>query len=660
MPSTRSGLLAVLLTALAAPLAARAQLPDEVGAGMLLLRAGPDRVVPAARLTTDVDIRIAGAVARVGVTQAFRNTGADRVEAVYVFPLPDDAAVDTLTMQVGDRRIVGRIREREQAERVYAAARDAGKRAGLVAQTRPNLFTTSVANVGPGERIEITIEYQQAARFDAGEFSLRFPMTLTPRYAPGRSPGTAGAAAAPEPVPAVAVGAAADNRARIRVRLDAGLPVARVRGLHHELSVAREAGTYLLETRAPTVPMDRDFVIAWRPDTGGMPALAAVTETRGDSTYALLMVVPGSAGEREAVSQPREVIFVVDTSGSMGGVPIEQAKRALGDALGRLGGADRFNVFRFASTTSSLYRSPEPLTAASYREALDYVERLAADGGTEMAAAIRAALSQPAEPGFLRQVVFLTDGGVANETELFGLIKRHVGAARLFTIGIGSAPNSYFMRKAAEFGRGTYTHIGDAAEVGERMTELFDKLGRVALTDVVADWPDAVEYFPHRIPDLYAGEPVVLVGRYDGPLDEPLSVGLHGSAAGRPWSRAVEIGPGTSAGVAALWARRKVEHVIDSRVDGLGPDLIRALVVDVALEHGLVSPYTSLVAVDADAPAVPGPAARSAVASMTPAGAVIGLPQTATFAPLYRWLGLLLLVLGVVLGLRLRRIEFSP
>ncbi|MBN1239880.1 MAG: marine proteobacterial sortase target protein [Gammaproteobacteria bacterium] len=640
----------LLLTALGARAAGPA-LPPDIGAGMLLFRtdAGFDQAAP---LSTDVRIAVSGIVARVTVGQRFRNTGAEWTEAVYAFPLPDGAAVDRMSMRVGDRTVEGVIREKEQAERIYSEARESGQRASLVTETTPNLFTTSVANIAPGETIDVTIGYLDTARYDAGEFSLRFPMTLTPRYEPAKN---AAAGTAPPPAPPSAPAPAEHvNEAALHVTLTPGVPVEEVVSRHHDVRVTRHDASYRVETASPTVAMDRDFVVAWRPRPGAAPTAAALTERVGDTSYALLMILP-PADDRAFRAQPREVIYVVDTSGSMAGASMTQAKLALADALGRLSGGDRFNVFQFNSTTSSLYRLPTPWTAETHAQALRYVERLTADGGTEMAPAIQAALSQPVTPGYLRQVVFLTDGGVSNETELFRSIEHRLGDARLFTIGIGAAPNSYFMRKAARFGRGTYTHIGDANHVAERMEGLFAKLERVALTDVLVGWPDAVEYYPQKVPDLYAGEPIVvtasLAAATAGVRGAPLAAEVFGRVAGAPWSTSVTAVAAPSPGIAALWARRRIEFLIDSRVAGIDESVIRRAVTDTALEHGLVSPYTSLVAVDlTPARSEAAALARRAVGNMLPAGTVLAhLPQAATPAALLRWLGMMVLAAAALL-----------
>ncbi|HUL82182.1 MAG TPA: VIT domain-containing protein, partial [Gammaproteobacteria bacterium] len=411
-----------------------------VGAGTLLFTPASGGYTASAPLSTDIRVSIAGVVARVAVVQRFANDGGGFAEAVYVLPLPDDAAVDRLTMRIGDRVIEGEIREREQAEHVYSAARAAGQRASLVRQNTPNLFTTAVANIGPGESIEITIEYLQTARYDNGEFSLRVPMTYTQRYGVDTTadpPGFDALAGAPLTrganslfaIPATATtgdpdahAAASPLEASIHVALAPGVPLVDVATRGHDSRVAVGRDVYSLETVTPRVPMDHDLIVAWRPVVGPQPTVAALAETVGDTTYALLMLLPPQSthGWR---GEPRELICVVDTSGSMAGQSIEQAKAALTDALDRLSPADRFNVIQFNSWTSQLFPDSVPATADARAKALKWVSSLAANGGTEMEPALRAALEHPAPPGYLRQVMFMTDGAVGDENRLFGVIK---------------------------------------------------------------------------------------------------------------------------------------------------------------------------------------------------------------------------------------------
>ncbi len=670
----------LLYATLTAQAARAAEFPSDVGAPTLLFQSASGSFSAAAPLETDLQISVAGVVARVRVAQRFLNSGTSYVEAVYALPLPDDAAVDRLSMKIGERIIEGEIHERQQAERIYGEARAAGQRASLVRQTSANLFTTAVANIAPGEPIDITIEYLQTARYDAGEFSLRVPMTLTPRYgAPDTPEGRAAQSSAilPEAPPTIegmAAGRSAPrHEAYVHAVLAPGMPLEWLGSRSHEVRSVRQQGPawtasrsggrgaaaraavrvaappadlHVLDTVAPRVPMDRDLVIAWRPQVGVAPAIAALTETVGDTTYALLMILPPAAAHTGR-SQPREQIFVIDSSGSMGGQSMVQAQAALKDALGRLGSGDRFNVIDFDSTATSLYAAPQNFTSGTYAQALRFVDGLVADGGTNIGAAIEMALAQPVTSGYLRQVIFLTDGAVGAETALFTTIEQRLGDARLFTIGIGSAPNSYFMRKAAQFGRGTYTHIGDTGDVSEKMTALFTKLERIALSDVVIDWREAVELYPHAIPDVYAGEPLVLAASFPAVPDQPLLTTAFGQAAGLPWRQTVGGVPSELPGIAALWARRKIEHLIDSRVAGIDEAVIRKLVIETALEHHLVSPYTSLVAVD-KTPARSAAAAleRRNIDNTMPAGAQwqAAFPQTATPGPLLRWLGAITLL----------------
>jgi Ca-activated chloride channel family protein len=303
---------------------------------------------------------------------------------------------------------------------------------------------------------------------------------------------------------------------------------------------------------------------------------------------------------------PRDVTFIVDTSGSMHGPSMDQAKQAVLKALKRLGPADRFNVIRFADETRALFAAAAPATPDNVARAWYYVKALKAEGGTMMRPALERALAAGGigDESRLAQVIFVTDGAVGNEDELFALIAERLGGNRLFTIGIGSAPNSYFMRKSAELGRGSFTHIGDVMEVERRMEALLRKLENPALTDLSSAWPDAVgeavQQYPQPIPDLYAGEPVVFTARLEGvalsALEGHLVIG--GKRGGRDWQRRLSLNAMDDApGVAAIWARAKLEQIEDGRYKGADPQDLRRRALAVALAHRLVTRYTSLVAV---------------------------------------------------------------
>jgi Ca-activated chloride channel family protein len=645
---------ALLLAALLIANAAQAATPETPATGTLLFK-DANGAIDAPLLDTDVEIGVSGIAARTRVTQRFVNPGSGWREGVYVFPLPEDAAVDHLQMRIGTRRIEGKIRERAQARREYDEAKQLGRKAALVEQERPNLFTTSVAPIGPGEEIVVAIEYQQALRYDEGRFSLRFPMAITPRYIPGAPAVTTADAAGASPS---GLGWAADtdrvpdasritplvahpslgklNPVTLSVALDAGFPLAKLESRYHAVTIDESADHRYTVTLDGAVPADRDFELVWTPDVGRAPGAAVFVERGGGTSHALMMLVPSIADD-SAQRTPREVTFVVDTSGSMAGSSIAQAKAALSMALERLAPGDRFNVIEFNSRARALFATPMPVGPATVGRARSFVSGLRADGGTEMREALLLALGSDRAEGFVRQVVFLTDGAVGNEDELFALIRNKLGDRRLFTVGIGSAPNSHFMTKAAQFGRGTFTYIGDVREVQEKMAALYRKLESPVLTDIELAWPGAHESHPAAIPDLYAGEPIVVTAALRS-LDGDLVV--RGRHAGKPWQATLPLaGNGEAHGIGVLWARAKIDALADAQVAGANPDGIRSEIVRVALAHHLVSKYTSLVAVDVTPTAPPGfHLESSAIPVDLPEGQEFekifgGLPQTATNAP---------------------------
>ena len=659
--------LALLALGLATTASAQTR-PNDAKTGTLLFRTGTEGAfAPAPKVDTDVTIHVTGIVARTRVAQTFHNPGTDWVEGVYVFPLPENAAVDRLSMRIGTRVIEGQVKEKEEARRVYAEAKREGKKAALVEQQRANLFTNAVANIGPGEYVRVLIEYQQTLAPDNGEYRLRFPLAITPRYEPagGAIPeepkteeplrmavaGSTGSDAVIDPVlhpDYVPAGCGGVNPVSIGVVIDFGAPLAAVTSSYHDAWVEKESGTrtvvYLQKEQEEA---DRDFELVWSPQGGSVPQAAAFTESRNGTDYTLLMVMPPqpTAAEKAAIAPlPRETVFIIDTSGSMQGTSIQQAKEALLTGLATLTSRDRFNVVEFNSVTRPMWPDALPVTDANLKHARAWVSKLRADGGTEMAGALTFALDGRDTPGFLRQVVFMTDGAVGNEDQLFKLIAQRLGSTRLFTVGIGSAPNSHFMTKAAQFGRGTFTYIGDLREVQDRMAKLFAKIESPVLKDVSIRWPDGtpVETFPARVPDLYLGEPIVVAAAHPALKGTIVVSGLRGS---QPWSVALTPSPASEpTGVGALWARAKIASLMDELRLGADEAAIRPAVVKVALEHHLVSRYTSLVAVDVT-PTAPGGDKRTAlVKASLPHGTPAGqLPQTDTESTLQILLGLLAL-----------------
>ncbi len=589
---------------------------DDVKAGSLLLKSTePGRYVEATRVATDVDIIVSGPTVRTRITQIFTNPSNGWVEAVYAYPQPEDSAVHGLKMVVGKRVIIGDIKERQEARAIYETAKAAGQKAGLLEQERPNLFTNSIANIGPHEQVVVQIDLQEPIRLSNDEFSLRVPLVVAPRYNPAplmqladvSANGTGwGIVADPVPDSEKITSSVLDPRVNapvnpvsIKIRLQAGFNLGEVKSHFHAVKTEIVDAQTQVITLTDGAHADRDFELTWAPKGSKIPTVGLFREHIGKDDYALAYVTP-PAIEQQKDTRPREVIFVIDNSGSMGGTSMDQAKASLDYALSRLKTADRFNVIRFDDTMDLLFTDTVKADARNVSVAREFVGSLQASGGTEMLEPLRAALydPRPVDQSFIRQIVFLTDGAIGNEQQLLDVIAAKRGRSRVFMVGIGSAPNSYLMNRAAELGRGSFTSIGSGEQVNDRMRDLFVKLENPVVTNLVATFSSGnVDMTPSTLPDLYQGEPLVIAAKL-GSLSGTVTVkGMIGT---QPWEITVPVAnAATGEGLSKLWARRKIsEAEVEKTLGTIGIDEANKRILSLALEHDLVTRLTSLVAVD--------------------------------------------------------------
>jgi Ca-activated chloride channel family protein len=589
--------------------------PAEMKSGALLLKSENDRFLEAPLVGTDVDVTVSGPTARARVTQIFHNPTDGWVEAVYVYPLSEGAAVDTLKMVVGERVVIGDIKARKQAREIYEQAKATGQKAALTEQERPNIFSNSVANIGPHETVVVQIEYQEPVRQSGDEFSMRVPLVVAPRYSPAPIVQTVempadgrGWGQVNDPVPDRdrITPPVLDPRSNppvnpvtVTVRLQAGFPLGEVKSHYHTVTTETVADDIRVIKLDGPVPADRDFELTWKPAAVSAPSVGLFREHVGDADYLLAFVTPPAVLADEK-PRPREIVFVIDNSGSMGGTSIAQAKASLMYALGRLKPSDRFNVIRFDDTMDMLFPDTVLADAAHVWQAQSFVTALQARGGTEMVPPMKAALSDPraSDTNTVRQVVFLTDGEIGNEQQLFDTIGAMRGRSRVFMVGIGSAPNTFLMTRAAELGRGTFTHIGAVEQVEERMRALFGKIESPAVTSLTATFSSARgDATPAVIPDLYLGEPVALavkVSALSGTLQ------IKGTIGDQPWSVTLPLAQAAEGkGLSKLWARRKITDADIARtLRTITPDEADSRVLALALAHHLVTRLTSLVAVE--------------------------------------------------------------
>ena len=622
---------------------------------------------PGVILKSQADMTVTGLINHVVVQQRYRNENPFAVNAKYVFPLPDESAVYAMTMRIGERVIEGEIDKKIVAESRYQQAKQAGQQAALVRQQRANMFVTNVANIGPGEEVQIELKYQEVIDYRSGTFALRFPTTITPRYHPingvlqaseqndkpsvsERSPSTLLTPSGwISPIYASSsYGDAPQSEFSLTVNIDVGLELVDIQSKYHQIAIENPAfGQYQVALNELNT-VNRDFILEFKPLQKEQAQAAFFTEQLDSGQrYGLLMLMPPADHFTQTQRLAREMVFVVDTSGSMHGQSMEQAKSALYYALSLLDSSDSFNIVGFDNQVIAMSDKPIIANDFNLRRAERFIYNLQADGGTEIKGALDTVLNGSENLGYVRQVIFLTDGSVSNEDALFKDISAQLGDSRLFTIGIGSAPNSYFMRRAADVGRGTFTYIGSSGEVKPKMQQLFDKLAHPAITKLALSSDNAsqqLEYWPSPLPDLYFSEPVMVAMK----LDNNASVMLAGQTAQGPLSIKLNTQQEQPAqGIARLWARQKIKSLLLYNQ----PNTVKKQVQELALEHQLLSPFTAFVAIEK------GPVTTVAehdvqAINQPPQGMAMRLPQTDGQSLLHIVFGTLML-LGIA-ALRLK------
>jgi Ca-activated chloride channel family protein len=553
---------------------------------------------------TDVRAEISGFLARVNVTQEFANPFDEKIEAVYTFPLPQGAAVDRMTMKVGERTVEGKIMRREEARVTYDEARARGQVASLLDQERPNIFTQSVANVAPGAQVFITISYVETLKYEEGSYEWSFPMTVGERYAPAHQGEADAARVSPPRVPK---GMRAGHDVSVEVALDAGLPVESFASATHEIEVAREGERRaVVRLREKAVVPNKDFTLKY--GVAGRKIEDAVLAHRdardGRGGFFTLILQPPDRVTAEDV-MPKELVFVLDTSGSMEGFPLDKAKEAMRLALDGLYPQDTFNLITFAGDTDILFPQPVPATPENLEKAKKFLSSRDGGGGTEMMKAIRAALDPSDAQGHVRVVCFMTDGMVGNDWEIISEVQKHPNA-RVFAMGFSSTPNRFLLDKMAEYGLGEVEYVADGDDGSAAARRFHRRVREPLLTDLSIEWSGlAVEdVYPKRIPDLFSAKPVVISGRYAGGGRGVIR--LKGRMSGHDFVREIAVTlPDAEEShdvLATLWARRRIDDLMGQDMAGLQQGQMRAdlreEIARLGLDFRLMTQFTSFVAVD--------------------------------------------------------------
>ncbi len=582
---------------------------DSPGCGALMTTL-PDseEEVPVPLKHTDVKTNISGYIATVEVVQQFHNPYDTKIEAKYVFPLPQNSAVNEFIMTVGDRRIRGIIRERKEAERIYQEARRQGHVASLLTQERANIFTQSVANIEPGKEIDINIKYFHTLAYVDGWYEYIFPMVVGPRFnPPGFTEGVGAVARGRHDISGqktevqyLRPNERSGHDIALAVNINAGVEIEKIVSPSHVIATNHSSTEKVKVTLSEldTIP-NKDFVLRYKVAGKVIKSTLLTHREKRGGYFTLMLYPPDSLASLRR--KPVEMIFVLDCSGSMSGKPIAQAKAAVERGLKSLESDDTFQIIRFSNDASQLGPSPLLATSANVRKGLKYLRALRGGGGTMMIEGIKAALDFPHDPRRLRFVCFLTDGYIGNDMQILGEVHKRIGETRIFSFGVGSSPNRYLLDRMAKLGKGAVAYLGLNDSAAKVMDLFFSRVSHPAMTDITVDWGEmkVSNVYPRRIRDLFVGRPVTLTGQFSGSGSTTVTVKGKVGDQTRQIVLPAELGDGaaTHQGIPSVWARMKIADLADQSAYDRNTELPEQI-KQVALEYGLMSAYTAFVAVD--------------------------------------------------------------
>lgn len=552
---------------------------------------------------TDIQTTIIGPLCHVHMTQQFHNSHTRPVEALYVFPLPEDAAVTNMTLQIGDRTITSDIREREQAQQAYAQASAAGQGAALLEQERPNIFTVSVANIQPNQQVSVSFDFHDRVPYDNDTFEFVLPTVVLPRYTPEDSSDVPDADRLTTPL--IAKDVRDGHTLSIRIELDAGSLTA-LSSPSHDIATETQVGRTIVTLRQEDSIPNKDFILRYTVASNKVEAIPYTYRPTDQTGTMLLLLTPHVQVPPDDIF-PREVLFVLDRSGSMGGDSIVQARNALRSCLRSLNPGDLFNIFPFDNRVEQFAPQPVAFTQENLDRSDGYVENIDARGGTEILKALTCAFEQPRSPEHLRVVVFLTDGAVSNEDQVLRKLHKNLNESRVYAFGIGSAVNRFLLDKLAEVGRGSVEYIFPGQDIEEAVQRFQNRAAFPVLTDIHLDWGKAAlsDVYPQPLPDLYAGQPLTILARFHkhgetrlritgrtrrGPYEQTLTLDLPQETPDRSNHWAV---------LPRVWARARIDALMTKeRHEPKQKSKVRDEILGLALEHRVLSPYTAFVAVE--------------------------------------------------------------
>ncbi|MBD2517668.1 after-VIT domain-containing protein [Nostoc sp. FACHB-973] len=556
---------------------------------------------------TEVLAKIAGNLSRVEVIQTFENPFTQPLEAVYIFPLPDEAAVDDMEIKIGDRTIKGNIKKREEAQQIYEKAKQEGRTAGLLEQERDNIFTQSLANIKPGEQIDVTIRYTESLKFETGNYEFVFPMVVGPRYIPGTTIDNSGDTdrvpdASRITPPIVPEGMRSCHDIHVTVEIDAGLPISQVRSPSHQLKIEHSSQIVRIQLAGEDTIPNKDLILRYQV-SGTETQSTVLTQADDRGGHFAIYLIPALEYSTDEIV-PKDVVFLVDTSGSQSGDPLQKCQELMRRFINGLNPNDTFTILDFSNKVRQLSKKPLPNTAENRAKAIAYINNLQAAGSTEMLSGIRTAINFPTPIGRLRSVVLLTDGYIGNENEILAEVQQHLQVGnRLYSFGAGSSVNRFLLNRIAEIGRGISRIIRHDEPTEEVAEKFYKQINNPVLTNIQISWQGDAEspvIYPKITPDLFCEQPLVLFGRQQDKASGNLQIsGI--AAGGKQYQKTFHLifkETGNLA-VAQLWGRACIKDLMNQMVSFETKAGVEA-VTETALTYQLLSQYTAFVAVSDD------------------------------------------------------------
>jgi len=568
---------------------------------------------------TEVQAKVTGNISRVEVTQTFENPFNSTLEATYIFPLPDEAAVDDMEIRIGDRTIKGNIKKRIEAQQIYQQAKKQGRTAGLLEQERDNIFTQSLANIKPGEQIDVVIRYTDSLKFLGGNYEFVFPMVVGPRYIPGTTidTNTVGGGSAPTPMamnqdtdlvpdasrlnaPILPPGSRSGHDIKVTVDIDAGVEIKDVHSPSHQIQIERQ-GYQMQVTLAKrdTIP-NKDLILRYQV-ASDRTQTTVLTQTDKRGGHFAVYLIPAIDYPQEQFV-PKDVLFLIDTSGSQHGEPLKKCQELMRRFINGLNPNDTFNIMDFSDTTRQLSPVPLPNTEPNRHHAINYINQLNSGGGTHLLRGIQAVLNFPeVEPGRLRSIVLLTDGYIGNENQILAEVQHHLKPGnRLYSFGTGSSVNRFLLNRIAEIGRGMSQIIRHDEPTEKVAEQFFRQINNPVLTNIELIWQGKGEspiIYPAMPSDLFAEQPLVLFGRKSDGCAGILQVtGTVAGGALYQQSFDLNFEDRGNRAIAQLWGRARIKDLMNLMLKGetkIGIDEV----TDTALAYQLLSQYTAFVAV---------------------------------------------------------------